>query len=99
MALIYRKSLSLLSSDVPEFTSFEAISATLESNSRSLHIVSMYCPPSTFPYAKTVSVFMAEFSTLLSSLMAKGIIAGDLNIHLDDSSDTQTQQIRSRFSM
>ena len=95
VALLYCKALNLLSTDVHEFSSFEAISATLESNSHSLHVVSVYRPPSSSTYAKPYSVFLTEFSTLLSTLTtckADFVVTGDLNIHLDDSSDPQTQQ-------
>ena len=52
VALIYRQAPSLLSTDVPSFSSFEAICATLQSGSRPLHVVSVYRPPDSSVYGK-----------------------------------------------
>ena len=98
VALLYQRSCNLLCSNVLDYSSFEGISATLGFNLHSLHVVCLYRPPVTSPYAKPFSVFMSEFSELLASLTEKKadfVITGDLNLHLDDVSDTQTQQFLS----
>src|SRR5574339_86950 len=67
VALLYCKALNLLSTDVHEFSSYEAISATLESNSRSLHVVSVYCPPSSyFTYAFLFTLVFTLFAFLFT---------------------------------
>ena len=58
----------------------------------------MYRPPTTSPYAKPFSVFLSEFSALLSSLTSSKsdyVITGDFNIHLDQPLDPLTQQFNS----
>ena len=63
-----------------------------------LHVVSVYRPPNTSTYAKPFSVFLSEFSALLSSLTATKsdyVITGDLNIHVDQPHDPMTQQLNS----
>src|SRR5688572_10377690 len=63
-----------------------------------MHVVSVYRPFSTSTYAKPFSVFLSEFSALLSSLTSSksdSIITGDFNIHLDEPLDPQTKQFSS----
>ena len=101
VAFLYRRTSKLLSSDVLDFSSFEAISATLGFDNEALHVVCVYRPPITSSYAKPFSVFIDEFSTLLASLTASKsdfVIVGDLNIHLDIACDLQTQQFLNLLS-
>ena len=66
-----------------------------------LNVVSVYRPPSSSPYAKPFSVFLSEFSSLLSSLTTSKsdyIITGDFNIHVDQPLDPLTQQLNSLLS-
>ena len=98
VALLYQRSCNLLCSNVLDYSSFEGISATLGFDLHSLHMVCLYRPPVTSPYAKPFSVIMSEFSELLAFLnetKADFVITGDLNLPLDDVSDTQTQQFLS----
>ena len=80
------------------FTSFEEISATVKFGTCTLHVVSVYRPLTTTPYAKPFSVFLSEFSALISSLTSSKsdyVNTGDLNIHLDQPLYPLTQQFNS----
>jgi len=101
VALLFRKPFTLLSTHSYKFASFETISATVKFSSCALHVVSVYRPPNTSTYAKPFSVFLSEFSAMLSSLTATKsdfVITGDLNIHVDQPLDPMTQQFNSLLS-
>jgi len=86
---------TILSNQSHKFSSFEAISATVKFYTCTLHVVSVYRPPTTSSYAKPFSVFLSEFSALLSSLTSSKsdyVITGDFNIHVDQPLDSLTQQ-------
>jgi len=98
VALLFRKPFTILSNRSHKFASFEAISASVKFSTCTLHVVSVYRPPTTSPYAKPFSVFLSEFSALLSSLTSSKsdyVITGDFNIHLDQPLDPLTQQFNS----
>ena len=101
VALLFRKPYTLLNNHSHKFASFEAISATVKISTCTLHVVSVYRPPCTSTYAKPFSVFMTEFSALLSSLTSTKsdfVITGDFNIHGDQPLDPKTQQFNSLLS-
>jgi len=58
VALLHQRSCNLLCSNVLDYSSFNELSATLGFDSNSLHVVCLYSPPVTSPYAKSFSVFM-----------------------------------------
>ncbi len=98
VALLFRKPFTMLSNHSHKFTSFEAISATVKFSTNTVHVVSVYRPPCTSTYAKPFSVFLTEFSALLSSLTSSKsdfVITGDFNIHVDEPLDPLTKQFTS----
>lgn len=98
VALLFRKPFTMLSNHSHKFASFDAISATVKFGTSTMHVVSVYRPSCTSIYAKPFSVFLTEFSALLSSLTSSKsdfIITGDFNIHVDEPLDPLTKQFSS----
>ena len=75
------------------YKSFEFSSVTLKLPSSTLAVFNIYRPPVAFKYSQTISVFLGEFQTFLSSAVTthEFIITGDFNIHLDYSLDSSSQ--------
>jgi len=81
------------SSQYHPISPLKGVSVTLEFDSCSLDVACPYRSPITSPYAKSFSVFMTEFSDLpaaLTEIRADFFITGDLNLHLDEGSNTQS---------
>ena len=72
--------------DAGERTSFEFSHWMVEFQSRKLQIIIIYRPPYSSNHPVTTSVFFADFSSLLESIIMSSVtlvIAGDFNIHVD----------------
>ena len=83
-------SANLSHSSVPDFSSFESSSVTLQLSHSKLSVFNIYRPPSSSSHSKPFSVFLDDFSSFLSSATTtphKFIITGDFNIHLDNPAD------------
>ena len=69
--------------------------ATLQCNQRLLRFVNIYRAPYSKKHRFTISDFHAEFEHYLQILKSKNgtpILAGDFNIHLENSSDINCQR-------
>ena len=90
LALIHRSTVKcrLANFDVPA-TSFEYLATSLAIHSSCLLLLIIYRPPSS-----NLNMFISEFSTfleLLATAPGKLIIAGDFNIHVDESGPASSQ--------
>ena len=75
----------------PSFKSFELMQLLLHNNSVTTRIVIIYRPLPSSANGFTVDLFLDEFATLLELLASssgKLLIMGDLNIHVNDATDT-----------
>ena len=85
-ALLIRENLHASRVDAGERTSFEFSHWMVEFQSRKLQIIIIYRPPYTSNHPVTTSVFFADFSSFLESIIMSSVpllIAGDFNIHVD----------------
>ena len=91
VCLIAHRGFNVRLNEVQTFQSFEYLDALLSNGgSAALRLVIIYRPPPSTENKLTVNMFMSEFSKLLETLtIASGqlLITGDMNFHLDDSSD------------
>ena len=77
------------------YSSFEYSSITLKYLIVQLTLFNVHRPPLPSPYSQPLSTFLNQFSSFLShaaTTLQEFIIAGDLNIHVDDLTDTQIIQ-------
>ena len=92
-AFLIREPFRQLPTSVPEFSSFESSSVTLQLSHSKLSVFNIYRPPSSSTHSKPFSVFLDDFSSFLSSAATtphEFIVTGDFNIHLDNPADTLT---------
>ena len=85
-ALLIRENLHASRVDAGERTSFEFSHWMVEFQSRKLQIIIIYRPPYSSNHPVTTSVFFADLSSLLESIIMSSVtllIAGDFNIHVD----------------
>ena len=90
-----------LPTSVPDFSSFESSSVTLQLSHSTLSVFNIYRPPPSSTYSKPLSVFLDDFSSFLSFAATtphEFIITGDFNIHLDNPADTLASQFLSFLS-
>ena len=76
-------------------SSFENLVVRMTSASRSLRLVTIYRPPS-----NSISTFCEEFKCLLEDIGLVDeplIISGDFNVHWDDTTASNTRQLREVF--
>ena len=100
-AFLVRESFSQISTSVPDLSSFESSSVTLQLFHSKLSVFNIYRPPSSSTYSKPFSVFLDDFSSFLSFAATtphEFIITGDFNIHLDNPADTLTSHFLSLLS-
>ena len=96
-----RNHITQLPTSVPDFSSFESSSVTLQLSHSKLSVFNIYRPPSSSTHSKPFSVFLDDFSSFLSSTATtphEFIITGDFNTHLDNHADTLTSQFLSLLS-
>jgi exonuclease III len=100
-AFLVREPLSLLSSPTFTFKSFEVSTVTLKLPRSKLTICNIYHPPPTSAVSRnksTFSQFLEDFQCLVSTVTTlphEFIITGDFNIHVDNATDSYTQQFLS----
>ncbi|XP_072033073.1 uncharacterized protein [Amphiura filiformis] len=90
VCLIVHRGFNVRLNDIHIFQSFEYLDVLLSNGSSSIRLVIIYRPPPSTENKLTVKMFMTEFSQRLETLtIAPGhlLITGDMNFHLDDSSD------------
>ena len=74
------------------FSSFEALLVKITSSTKSLAIVTIYRSPG------SLNNFLIDFSDFLSTLVVKYedfLVAGDFNIHMDNTNDESTKKLAS----
>ncbi len=94
LAVIYKNNIRLKFHKQTHFVQFECVGCTLNINSYTLNLYGVYRPPPTAQNGLTTSSFIAEWSQFLSELTvssAEIIILGDVNIHMDQTSQMQTR--------
>ena len=100
-AFLIHEPFTQLPTSVPDFSSFESSSVTLQLSHLKLSVFNIYRPSSSSTHSKPFSVFLDHFSSFLSFAATtphEFIITGDFNIHLDNPADTLTSQFLSLLS-
>ena len=100
-AFFIREPFTQLSTSVPDFSSFESYSVTLQLSHTKISVINIYRSPSSSTHTKAFFVFLDDFSYFLSFAATAAhefIITGDFNIHLDNPADTLTSQFLSLLS-
>ena len=69
-AFLVREPFTQLSTSVPDFSSFESSSVTLQLSHSQLLVFNIYRPPSSSTYSKPFSVFLDDFSFFLRRFTA-----------------------------
>ena len=93
VCLITKRGFNVRLNEVQTFQSFEYLDALLSNGgSAAFRLVIIYRPPPSTENKLTVNMFMSEFSKLMETLTIASnsgqlLITGDMNFHLDDSSD------------
>jgi len=98
---LIRQPFTQLPISVPDFSSFESSSITLQLPQSKLSVFNIYRPPSSSAVSKPFSVFLDEFNSFLSFAATtphEFLITGDFNIHLDNLTDHLTSQFLSLLS-
>lgn len=92
VALFHRVSLHAREVALPEYKSFEHVSASLQCPSFSSLVIVIYRPGS----VAASDAFFDDFADILERVVsyANLLIAGDVNIHLDDTTDARTGKFR-----
>ena len=79
-AFLIREPFTQLPTSVPDFSSFESSSVTLQLSHSKLSVFNIYRPPSSSTHSKPFSLFLDDFSSFLSSAAStphEFIITGD----------------------
>ena len=90
-AFLVREPAVVLNSSRHTFSSFECSSTTLRLSSDLLTVFNIYRPPTSSNYSSKNSVFLDEFSSLLSVAATtpnEFLLTGDFNVHVDDPSNS-----------
>ena len=97
---LIREPFTQLPVSLPDFSSFESSNVTLKLPHTKLPVFNIYRPPPSAACRVPFSKFLDEFSSFLSLAATphEFIITGDLNIHLDNLTDTLTSQFLSVLS-
>ena len=97
---LIREPFTQLPTSLPDFSSFESSSITLQLPRSKISVYNIYRPPSSSPLSKPNSVFLEDFQSFLSLATTphEFIITGDFNIHLDNPADHLTSQFLSLLS-
>ena len=100
VAIAYKRDLDVSKRNTPVYRSFEHIECLLKSsNSGLVRLISVY--RSCTAKVSNISDFLADFDDYLDSLThlpGKLVIAGDFNIHMEDSSNADTARFASLLS-
>ena len=96
IAIIYKKSLTVKVLAKEKFNTFETLNFTLTRGKVTVYVMGVYHPPYSETNRITNSMFRTEFCPVVSSLAASHkylMIIGDINIHFDEPSDSDTKQM------
>lgn len=91
--IMYRDSMKAVLVDGREYKSFEVSEWNVNFNNTNLKIIIVYRPPYSSSHPVSLGTFFDELSTFLERIVLcpeKLIISGDFNIHLDDTSNSDT---------
>ena len=100
-AFLIREPFTQLPTSVPDFSSVESSSVSLQLSHSKISVFNICRPPSSSTHSKPFSVFFYDFSSFLpfaATTPHEFIITGDFNIHLDNPADTLTSQFLSLVS-
>ena len=95
VALIHRTSIILKKEKMMKFTQFEVLMCLLKLNNKAISIFIIYRPPPTQQNGLSATGFLDEFAEFISKYTvttSENIITGDINIHLDVSTNSHTRQ-------
>ena len=93
IAIVFRKNLKLKKCKITKFSSFEHVTASLETEEGVLFITSLYYLGYSAKHRFTYAAFTADLKEKLKSKLnvdGKQFIFGDLNIHMEDPSLDET---------
>ncbi len=93
LAIIYKKNIRPTFRKHVTFIQFESMMCTINIDKHTVCICAVYRPPPTTQNGLTTSAFLSEWSQFMSELTvdsAELIILGDVNIHMDDTSNYNT---------
>ena len=100
-AFLVREPFSAVSLSSPTYSSFDVSSITLQLLSSKLTVFNIYRRPSSSVHSQKLSTFFDQFQTFLTSAATtphEFIITGDFNFHIDDHTDSSSQQFASLLS-
>jgi len=98
---LIREPFTELPTRLPNYSSFESSSITLQLSRSKISVYNMYRPPSSSPISTSNSVFLDDFNSFISFAATtphEFMITGDFNIHLDNPTDHLTSQFLSLLS-
>ncbi|KAK6189688.1 hypothetical protein SNE40_001690 [Patella caerulea] len=101
LAMLSRSNLRVKKNKPDTYTSMEVMDYNIYSGNDLLHIVLIYRPPYSKAHKITVKTFLCEFGSLMESAMTSAgrlIVAGDINIHVDDTNNTEGRQFIDLFT-
>ena len=96
VAIIHKSEIVLYKQDTDAFRSFEHIECRLKTPMSSMRIVVFYRPPSSAKNGLTTSVFFDEWDRFIDQHTIKPgplIIMGDLNIHIDNTTNADARRL------
>ena len=95
VALIHRTSIKLKKEKIMKFNQFEVLMCLLNLNNTVISMFIIYRPPPTQQNRLSAAGFLVKFSEFISKYIitkTEIIITGDINIHLDVSTDSHTRR-------
>ena len=95
VALIHGTSIKLKKKKIMKFNQFEVLMCSLNLNNKVISICIIYRPPPTQQNKLSIAGFLNQFTEYMSkNIITKTeiIITGDINIHLDVSTDSHTRR-------
>ena len=103
VGILYRSALSVtVKHDVRSYSTFESIHAEISSNSKSLHLVTVYRPErDTSGRTWNFNLFLSEFESMIDDYLLHSsdiIFTGDFNVHVDDLTDSRANRFKSLLS-
>ena len=96
LGILYKSSINVERLNTTHFATFEMGIWKLKFRKTEIVVAAVYRPPYSSKHRKTVPMFIAEFSDTLSHILARYnnnrlLLAGDYNIHMDDSNNSDTK--------
>jgi hypothetical protein len=97
LGFLYRDHLKTQRPTLSTYTSFESLAITFKLAAGPITIFNIYRPPENSAYWRPFTTFLSEFSAFLSLATTTPhayIITGDFNIHVNDVTDSKSQQFQ-----